>query len=217
VAKYYAVMDGHSQRELILTSWEACKKEVTGAKGVKFKSFPTKKEAEEYILAHGRPLPGGKEALVERNQKKDEEKDVVQGVEIYVDGSFELSSSRYAYGLVVVENGQEIHSACGAERGPFSSMRNVAGEVQGAMKAMTYALEKGFDHLILYFDYQGIESWALGTWKRNNALTQGYHEFYQSIQKDLKVSFRKVKGHSGDVFNDRADALAKEAFLKNTP
>ncbi len=67
--------------------------------------------------------------------------------------------------LLLRKRGKEKHSA----------MRNVAGEVLGAMKAMTYAKEQGYQKLTLYFDYQGIESWALGTWKRNNTLTQEYH------------------------------------------
>ena len=31
------------------------------------------------------------------------------------------------------------------------------------------------------------------------------------FQKDLKISFHKVQAHSGDHFNERADALAKQA------
>jgi ribonuclease HI len=88
----------------------------------------------------------------------------------------------------------------------------VAGEVLGAIKAMEYAIRNGHKSLHLYFDYQGIESWAIGTWKRNNALTMGYHEHYRKLSGDLKVIFHKVKGHSGNRFNDRADEMAKMAF-----
>ena len=214
MGKFYAVLDGHSKKPMILESWDACKREVTGAKGVKFKSFPSRDEALNFITMHGQEMPGAaksdlspKVPEVKREQNPDE-------VIIYVDGSYELSSERYAYGMVVVHEGEEIHSECEAVKGEYSAMRNVAGEVLGAMKAMTYAKENGFDHLTLYFDYQGIESWALGTWKRNNALTQGYHSFYQNMRRDLTVKFMKVKGHSGDRFNDRADEIAKSAFLK---
>ena len=64
----------------------------------------------------------------------------------------------------------------------------------------------------IVFDYQGIESWALGTWKRNNEITSNYHNFMREKMKDIKILFKKVKGHSGDKFNDRVDALAKEAL-----
>lgn len=214
MGKYYAVLDGHSKKPIILESWDACKREVTGAKGVKFKSFPSKDEALNFIRMHGQDLPGPIEALSSSEPDEEVEELNPDGVIIYVDGSYELSSERYAYGMVVIEGGEEIHSECEAVKGEYSAMRNVAGEVLGAMKAMTYASDKGYKHLTLFFDYQGIESWALGTWKRNNPLTQGYHAFYQNMRRDLNVKFMKVKGHSGDRFNDRADEIAKSAFFK---
>lgn len=223
MGKFYAVLDGHSKKPLILETWDQCKKEVTGAKGVKFKSFPTKEEALSFITMHGEELPSSADvlkpettALISTEEKSESlpEDQAEDQVIIYVDGSYELTTTRYAYGLVVVHEGKEIHAECEAVKGEYSSMRNVAGEVMGAMKAMTYAKENGYSNLVLYFDYQGIESWALGTWKRNNPLTEGYHSFFLSIKKDLHVKFRKVKGHSGDRYNDRADELAKSAFMK---
>lgn len=223
MGKFYAVLDGHSKKPLILETWDQCKKEVTGAKGVKFKSFPTKEEALSFITMHGEELPSSADvlkpettALISTEEKPESlpEDQAEDQVIIYVDGSYELTTTRYAYGLVVVHEGKEIHAECEAVKGEYSSMRNVAGEVMGAMKAMTYAKENGYSNLVLYFDYQGIESWALGTWKRNNPLTEGYHSFFLSIKKDLHVKFRKVKGHSGDRYNDRADELAKSAFMK---
>ncbi len=224
MGKYYAVVDGHSNVPLILDSWEKCKKEVTGAKGVKFKSFVRKEDAEAFIQAHDGSLTGleeeGPKSAIPKNQGIEVGKaleslgDSSGKVAIYVDGSYEISSQRYAFGLVVVEKGEEIHASCGAYCDEYSTMRNVAGEVLGAQKAMLYAMENGYTKLDLYFDYQGIESWAKGTWKRNNSLTQGYHDFYQEIKRKLQVTFHKVKGHSGDFFNDRADGMAKAAFLE---
>lgn len=217
MGKYYAVVDGHSNTPLILDSWESCKKEVTGAKGVKFKGFVRREDAEAFIEDHGGVIRGEKIGKLEKITPKMTVKSPAVGtsvVEIYVDGSYEIRTKRYAFGLVVVEKGDEIHASCGAYSDEYATMRNVAGEVLGAQKAMLYALENNYTHLDLYFDYQGIESWAKGTWKRNNALTQGYHHFYQEVKKNLQVTFYKVKGHSGDYFNDRADEMAKLAFLE---
>ncbi len=224
MGKYYAVVDGHSKEPVILDSWDKCKKEVTGAKGVKFKSFIRMEDAVSFIEDHGVTWPKVKEVEYLNDSDKDLTKRIEQPkakttdgqklIEIYVDGSYELTTERYAFGLVVVEKGKEIHASYGAYKDDYSSMRNVAGEVLGAEKAMLYAVENGYTHLELYFDYQGIESWAKGTWKRNNDLTQGYHHFYQEMKRKLSVSFHKVKGHSGDYFNDRADEMAKLAFLE---
>lgn len=130
----------------------------------------------------------------------------------YVDGSFRQGYAVYGYGVVIVCAGEVVETMSGfGARPEYVSMRNVAGEVLGAVKAMEYALAKGAHKLVLYFDYQGIESWATGTWKRNNDLTRGYFEFVRDLRGRLELSFRKVKGHSGDRFNELADELAKAA------
>lgn len=226
--KYYAVINGHAGEPVILQSWEECKREVTGAKGVKFKGFETLSEAEEFISMHEEggetKTPVGVKKATKRKVTKESgapEKVLIlpestEEVTIYVDGSFELTTGRYAYGLVAISGGEEIYTDAKAFKSEFSTMRNVAGEVLGAITAMKYAKAKGYRRLHLFFDYQGIESWALGTWKRNNKLTEGYHEFYRDIKKELVVKFMKVKGHSGNRFNDRADELAKSAFLEDT-
>ena len=75
-------------------------------------------------------------------------------------------------------------------------MRNVAGELEGAMAAMTYCEEHEIPLLHLYYDYQGIESWATGEWKRNKPGTVRYKQYFDSLKK-VRVVFHKVKGHSG--------------------
>lgn len=139
---------------------------------------------------------------------------VGETVYAYVDGSFRQGYAVYGYGVVIVSEGKVLKTFSGTgSRRDYVTMRNVAGEVLGAVKAMEYAVAAGAKKLVLYFDYQGIESWARGTWKRNNDLTRGYHEFARSIQTRLELAFEKVKGHSGDEFNELADELAKQAVL----
>ena len=47
-------------------------------------------------------------------------------------------------------------------------------------------------------------------WKTNKDGTKAYKAFYESLAGKLKVNFHKVKGHSGDRYNDEADKLAKD-------
>ena len=82
----------------------------------------------------------------------------------------------------------------------------------GAMTAVRWAIKNGYDNLELRYDYEGIEKWATGVWKAKNTLTQKYAEYMQRQQNHIKISFRKVKAHSGDYYNEEADKLAKEAL-----
>ena len=85
-------------------------------------------------------------------------------------------------------------------------------EIKASELAMQYALDNGYTSLSIYHDYQGIASWCLGEWKTNKAGTIAYKQFYDDIKDKLKVHFIKVKGHSGDEYNEIADRLAKKAL-----
>ena len=90
-------------------------------------------------------------------------------------------------------------------------MHNVAGEILGSELAMQEAVRRGVGKLTIFHDYQGIASWCLGEWKANKEGTIAYKRYYDSLKGQIDISFRKVKGHSGDVWNDRADELARAA------
>lgn len=209
--KFYSVYKGKSGEPKIFTTWDECKKEVIGFKGAIYKSFKTKEEAEEFILLNVNSSGG-----VKNNKTltlKEESFIAEEGLTAYVDGSFSLEKKNYSYGMVCIENGEVIFTdkGVGTDQNAIA-LRNVSGEVNGAMKAVEYAIENRFKQITIVFDYQGIESWALGTWKRNNDITKNYNEFMQDKMKEIKINFKKVKGHSGDKFNDIADKLAKEAL-----
>lgn len=192
MAKFYAVRQGRHVG--IYNSWDECKREVTGYSGAEFKSFTDRAEAVCYMSGGAKPelRPDATEA--------------------YVDGSYNIKTKEYSYGAVIFHNGEEL---CFKEKFSDSEnalMRNVAGEIEGAMFAMRFCVEKGIGELRLYYDYAGIEKWCTGEWKTNKPGTIAYKNYYDSIKDAVCVQFCKVKGHSGDKYNDLADSLAKEAL-----
>ena len=202
--KYYAVYKGKSGLPKIFTSWDECKKEVIGFKGAIYKSFTTEKDAINFIELNSEGKVSEKaEELIENEE----------GLFIYVDGSFAVDKGNYSYGLVAVKDGEIIYKdkGTGVDKEAVS-LRNVSGEVLGAKMAVEYAIKNGFKEITIAYDYQGVESWAIGTWKRNNRITAEYNEFMQSKMKEVKIRFKKIKGHSGHKYNDLADKLAKEAL-----
>lgn len=207
MAKYYAVYKGKSGVPKILTSWDECKAEVIGCKGAVYKSFKTKIEAEEYLKLNS-------EGKVQVKKKSEEisHKDI-QGLSVYVDGSFSVEKGNFSYGLIAIDNGEEVYETYGVgEDEDAVALRNVAGEIMGSLKAVEYASNNSYKEVTIFYDYQGIECWALGTWKRNKHLTQDYHRIMQEYMKKIRINFVKVKGHSGNKYNDVVDKLAKKAL-----
>ena len=204
-SKYYAVRKGLVPG--IYNSWEECKNNVHGFPGAEYKSFKTLEEAKAYMGDISSDTEKASQDLVEYLSSK-----MTSSAIAYVDGSYNVATGEYAYGMLIFHAGK-LYEECKSFDDPeMSSMRNVAGEIQGAARAMAYSVENGIDSLDIYYDYAGIEKWALGEWKTNKEGTRTYKEYYVSICDKLKVHFHKVKGHSGDMGNDRADELAKSAL-----
>lgn len=65
--------------------------------------------------------------------------------------------------------------------------------------------------VVIYYDYQGIESWATGEWKASKPVSQNYKKAFDEVATGMQVDFVKVKSHTGVEFNEMADELAKHA------
>jgi len=132
----------------------------------------------------------------------------------YVDGSYDIHTKEYSYGAVIFHNGEEHRFNQKFNNFTLNTMRNVAGEIEGSKKAMSFCVDNDIKHLDLYYDYEGIANWARGEWRTNKPGTIAYKNFYdEMVQKhQLKVKFIKVKAHSNNKYNDLADQLAKEAL-----
>ena len=204
--KFYAVREGKVPG--IYSSWDACKRMVDGYPGAIYKSFKSKKEAEDFVA-------GG--ASVAQSTAQTESVTETATDYAFVDGSFNIATGVYGFGGFLVA-GEERYVLQGAgQEADMASMRNVAGEILGSMAAMRKALELGLREITIYYDYLGIEMWATGGWKRNKRGTIAYYEYVQSIRDRLAIHFVKVKGHSGVEGNEEADRLAKEAVGINEP
>ncbi|WP_461207686.1 ribonuclease H1 domain-containing protein [Clostridium sp. DL1XJH146] len=206
--KYYAVKYGEHPstgkviKDKILSTWPECQKVVKGVKGAKYKSFSTIKEAEEFLKLGNMVFEKGKEEY---------DKDAVHA---YVDGSYIHSDLKYSYGLVITLNGIVKY----VENDAFianreSNVRQVAGELRGAVRALEYARDNNINKIIIFHDYVGVANHVLGIWQAKEQSSIEYKEIMQQLMKDsgVEVQFVKVDAHTGDLFNEMADELAKVA------
>lgn len=189
--KYYAVKSGLT-RGIYLT-WEDCRKNVEGFEGAVYKSFASVEAAAAFL--------------------EDMSPEVAPGQAVaYVDGSYNVATKEYACGVVLFHDGKtETFSKKFADP-ERAEMRNVAGEIEGSMCAMNYCLEHDIRELTIYYDYAGVEHWCTGAWKASKGGTRAYRDYYEKVSQRVRIHFVKVKGHSGDKYNDMADKLAKQAI-----
>lgn len=198
--KFYAVKKG--RKVGIYKTWDECKQQVNGFSGAEYKGFVSIEDAKKYM----------NDIEEEKNNCKLEE-----GIMAYVDGSYDDSKGAFSYGLIIL-NGDKKHIEYGKSSDcDYIDMRNVAGEILAATKAMeyVYGLQGNKKNLTIYYDYEGIEKWCTGEWKAQKEKTIEYTQNYETYCESINIKFNKVKSHSGDEYNDIADKIAKYALDEN--
>lgn len=195
--KFYAVRIGRDGAG-IYDTWDQCRAQVHGVAGAVYKSFPTREQAEAFI--------GGGE------EDKGPNAGHWDGAVAYVDGSFDKESGDFACGAVLFLDGEELTFSERFTDRELAAMHNVAGEIMGALTVIRYCLEHKVDAIEIHHDYEGVGRWADGSWKANKPGTQRYAAECRAAAQSMKLKFVKVKGHSGDKYNDMADALARKAL-----
>ena len=199
--KYYAVKVGKSVG--IYNNWEDCKKQVTGFSGAIYKSFTNLEEAKNYLNN------GNIENEVNSFSLEDISEDEIIA---YVDGSYKKDTLEYGYGVVLILKDDIIELFGKGEDPEVTKSRNVTGELFGSIRAIGEAIRLKKKKITVFYDYQGISSWANGEWKCNLPLTIGYRDKIKEFRKEIEILFVKVKAHSNDKYNDLADHLAKKSL-----
>ena len=186
--KFYAIKTPEESK--IVMSWAECEKLTHGVKGVLFKSFGSRAEAEAWISGMDAPVPGG--------------------LRVFVDGSFSPDFPKSGWAFVVTEDDKELARGSGLTAFDAES-RNIDGEVMASFQAMKW-LEANDKSGVICHDYEGIARWAKGEWQAKSNIAKRY---VAAVQPYLhRVKFEKVAAHTGVKWNELVDQLAKDAIAK---
>lgn len=140
-------------------------------------------------------------------------------IEIYTDGSSLGNPGKGGYGVIFVSDHKIIHELGGYEK----DTTNNRMELQAVIETLKYLLHRSdlCKEVVIYADstyvLSGITSWVFNWekngWKKADKKPVLNKEIWQeliSLVREYKgeISWQKVKGHSGHVYNDRADEVA---------
>ncbi len=139
-------------------------------------------------------------------------------IEIYTDGSSLGNPGPGGWGVVVVSDEKVIKEIGGFDK----NTTNNKMEITAVIEALRYAIENCKEEDISIFadsNYVllGITSW-INNWRKNGwktaskkpVLNQDLWEQLYDLKESFKnkIFWQKVKGHSGHIFNERADEIA---------
>ena len=141
-------------------------------------------------------------------------------VQVYVDGSYNKDNNLTGAGIVIIYK-DKVYKKSFVVPTEEDHSWNIDGECHATLKALeicsgeeliedTKIIAKNIN---INYDYLGIEKWIDGEWKIKSKISRFYSSEFKKIvnRNDLKVTFNKIKSHSGDQYNDIADGLAKDA------
>lgn len=205
--KYYAVKKG--RKTGIFMDWDTCRAEVEGYPGAEYRSFGKLEDAEEYLVGK---VQGGVEKEPEKQQEnaKPEECPPEGTLLAYVDGSYDHSLKKYAFGCVFILPDGRVRTRYGnGDNAQSLQQRNVTGEMLGAMYAVRTAMVSGFSRIEIRYDYEGIEKWVTGAWRSRTELTRKYADSMRRWGESIAIDFTKVAAHSNVYYNEMADMTAK--------
>lgn len=138
-------------------------------------------------------------------------------ISIYTDGSCDFKSGNGGWAFVVVKDEENILTEV---RGKENNTTSNRMELLAAIKALEYSQD---NELIIYTDSKylknGITSWVykwqLNNWTRGKNQEVKNKELWQdllALVKNRRVKWEWVPSHSGNIFNEIADELARYDF-----
>jgi ribonuclease HI len=212
--KFYAVAVGRSTG--IFTDWTTAEKQVKGFAAAKFKSFPTKAEAEAWLQS---PVYAKKEPSLLQESKSvvPQQQCDPEAIVVYTDGGSINNPGPGGYGIVIERAGkrQEIS-------GGFRHTTNNRMEMMAAIVGLR-ELQNCGKKVFLYSDssylVNGItkgwaRKWRSKGWRKGDGEQVLNIDLWKELLELLDgvdVLFNWVKGHAGNELNERCDRLAVSA------
>ena len=141
-------------------------------------------------------------------------------IKIFTDGACSGNPGIGGWGVVILINDSDPIFLKGGE----IQTTNNRMELTATIKALKYFKENQLITLITDSKYvkDGIESW-IANWKKNGWRTTSKKpvknkELWVELDSQIakhKITWKWVKGHAGDRYNEKADFLARHFIEKN--
>lgn len=215
--KFYAVAVGRESG--IFTDWPTTETLVKGFPGAKYKSFPSQAAAERWLENPVYAKKTSSSGKISQNniQSEEDSADIV----IYTDGGSINNPGPGGYGAVIVDGGRKRELSGGYRLTTNNRMEMMAAivalrEVTGETESIH--LYSDSSYLVNGISKGWVKRWQSNGWKRSDGQDVLNIDLWQELIKLIaggNVHLHWVKGHAGNVLNERCDRLAVRSARKD--
>ncbi len=214
--KFYTVAVGRTPG--IYTDWQSAEKAVKGFAGARYKSFPTRAEAEAW---YRKPVYEVKNGNRRKTQAGTSLSLPVKGIRdrvfIYTDGGCSGNPGPGGYGIVILDGNEQHELSEG-----FRLTTNNRMELLACIVALKQLDDTGkpveifsdSSYVVNAVTKGWARSWRNRGWRKSNGEPAQNSDLWQlllSLCDQFTVRFTWLKGHAGHEFNERCDRLAVAA------
>ena len=212
--KFYAVRKGH--RTGIYTEWfgpNGAQVQVKGFQGAQYRGFATRGEAEAFM---GGDLPMDAPSSSGTLPSSDRGSEIV----VYTDGGAIGNPGPGGYGVVILHPAGEPREFSGGYRRTTNNRMELMAcimaleHLQGSLPVILYSDSR---YLVDAINKKWVFAWQKRDWHKADGKPAKNQDLWARLLKLLdtrQVTFRWVKGHAGQEWNERCDQLAGYAMTR---
>ncbi|MDD4802533.1 MAG: ribonuclease HI [Syntrophomonas sp.] len=142
----------------------------------------------------------------------------MKAITIYTDGACSGNPGPGVWGAVLIYKDQKKEIYGGEQQTTNQRM-----ELQAVISALDSVKVTGWDisvysdsaYVVNAFQQKWIEKWQRNGWKNSKKEAVANQDLWLQLlllMDKNRVSMEKVKGHAGNVYNERCDVLARQAI-----
>lgn len=150
-------------------------------------------------------------------------------IKIFTDGSYNRKTKKIGWAFIILdEYGNILAEECGSsDLECYCSANNVGGEVLAVQRAILFVSEQllefiRIEKIELCYDYIGVEMWTTPykkQWNAETSISKNYKRLCipiinSFINFGINFSYKKIKSHSSNKWNDYVDRLANAMAFK---
>lgn len=200
--RFYAVRIG--RRSGIYTNYESARSSTHKISGAQLKGFNDRDKAKQWLNELA-------EKPAHRNLTN-------LNVVAYTDGSHNKKTGEYGSGVVITRHNKVIAemSVMGAVP-DFQKSNQAPGELFAIIYAIQWAVNNRCSQIEIQHDFETASKLARGLCKASAPVSKEYNRLYNELATIIgedNITFKKIKAHSGNPGNARADQLARIACGK---